>query len=709
MKISPASKQLFRWLLLSFALIAFGSRAIWGAPAWWDPQWKARRRIELKGARRSAYAPLVAYCQFRDFGHLKKDASDVRVVNEQGKPVPFRVVFYDPRLYCLVAFEPTDTNWRGYVYYGNANAPKLEDPWEPRSGLLLRTYRRLGGEFNDWQQMQDTVRRCFPEPDGAGFRASIFDGYNPFGSSTDFISYYDGCFYAPRTGTYRIATISDEASFVFIDGNLVVQWPGAHGVGGGMRGEHGRPVDLQAGAHRVQYYHVQLAGPTVAELVWTLPGEKQPRVMMPENYLPAFETEIALQEFYNDPITLEFNAAPVSTLEYGGYHYILWRFGDLSGAPGSAAVASRWDFGHGLMSNARSPLVWFLRPGDYQVTLQTTLGRGEVRTVKQSIRVCDLLQLDISSKPDAFDRAAQMMGDYPIGGLKDEDRRAILTLLTYRQKNDAIEKVCRTWLDEVYRKNSPVPVDMVLELGRVLTDMRKRYADAEANYEEATRHLRPDDAFGYQVYLALGELRIHYLKKYDAAIAALVVANQQVKAKNEIHRRRIAIALGDAYRAKLARNEARQHYQQAERAGQPSRDTAQLRSSFGLTVESFLARGDTAAALEKLVEWSERFPTDKLSGYWSLLMGRCLILLQRYEEASEELTLAAKLEPFGNYTRDVLEELGQAYVSQRRYREAIEALRSAANLFDDPTKKKSLEERIAQLEREAATAPPPRR
>jgi tetratricopeptide (TPR) repeat protein len=690
--------------LLVFVLGAFGVQTVGAAPGWWDSQWKIRRRIELKGARRTAHAPLVAYCQFRDFGNMKEDASDVRVVNEQGKPVPFRVKFYHPRLYCVVAFEPDDTHWRGYVYYGNPNAPNLDNKWDARSGLFLTTYRRTEGGFDNWQQMQETVRRSFAEPDGGGFRGSIFDGYNPFGSSLNFVSYYDGYFYAGRAGTYRFATISDDASFVFVDGKMIAQWPGSHGAVGGLRGEHSGVADLQAGAHHVQYYHQQVSATTVAELAWTRPGEKQPRVMMPEDYLPVFDAVAGLQESQNDPITLEFSAVPVSTLEYGGYHYILWRFGDLCGAPGSPSVASQWDFGNGLTSNARTAMACFFHEGDYPVTLRTTLGNGQTRTVKQWIRVSDLVQLDVGEKPGSFDRAAQMVGDYPIGGLSEADRRAILTLLVYRERSDAIEKMCRAWLDEVYRKNAPVPVDFVLELGRVLTDVRKKYPDAEAMYDEATRHLRPDDPFDYQVYLALGELRLRYLKKYDAAIAALDVARQKVKARNEIYRRRIAIATGDAYRAKLARDQARRQYQEAEQLVQPSRADAQMRSSYGLTAEAFLGRGDNAEALEKLQEWAYRFPTDKLNGYWSLLMSRCLNQMKRYGEAADELALAAKLEPFGTYTRDVLAELGQSHLALGRYKEAIEALRAASTLFDDPTKRKTLEEQIARIQQTAGPA-----
>jgi len=293
------------------------------------------------------------------------------------------------------------------------------------------------------------------------------------------------------------------------------------------------------------------------------------------------------------------------------------------------------------------------------------------------------------------------MAGYSIGGLSENDRHALLALLSFREKHDAIERICREWLDEVFKKGEPVPVDVVLELGRVLTDVRAKYADAETLYQQAISRLRPDNALGYQGYLALGELRIRHLKKYDAAIADLQEAQKRVKPTNPIARRRIATALGDAYRAKQKRTDARRHYEEAERLSQPSHGDAALRSSFGLSVEAFLERGDDDAALEKLQEWADRFPSDKIGGYWSLLRGRCLIARGREPEAIEELSLAARIDPFGNYTRDVLEWLGRAYTRQEQYPQAIEALQSAADLFDDPAKKKSLEDEIARLKRQS--------
>jgi len=672
-----------------------------GASGWWDSKWKVRRAVTLRGARRSSYAPLVAYVRFRDFGHLKKDASDVRVVNAQGRPVPFKVMFYHPHLYCVVAFEPESTTWRGYVYYGNPKAPAPQSSWQPRSGLFLATYRRKSDRCNNWRQMRETLRLSRSEPDGAGFHPSIFDGYNPFGSSEHFVSEYDGYFYAPRTGTYKFATISDNASFVFIDGKPVTQWPGRHSVHGGVHGEHKGSIWLKAGPHRVQYFHLQFTGTTVAELVWWRPGDKRPRLMTPGDYLPAYEAEVGLQEFHNDPVRLEFSARPIETLEYAGHHYILWRFGNLSGTRASAPIASRWDFGNGLTSNEANPFVWFLHPGDYKVTLRTTFRGGRLRTVSQWIRVADLLQLDGSKKPNAFERAARRMAQYPLGRLSNDDRRAILDIIKYCKMNDALEKVCRSWLDEVFAKGERVPVDVVLELGRILAEVRAKPEEAESLYTKAIGHCRPDNPFAYQLYLALGELRVKRLKKYTEAIAALKEAQKRVKPKNRIYRRRIAIALGDAYRAQLKRTEAKQQYEAAEQLTDRSAADAPLRSSYGLTAEAFLDRGDAAAALEKLNEWAERFPTDKMGGYWSLLMGRCLMRLGRSAEAAEELSLAAKINPFGNYTRDILEHLGYAYSNLGRYDEAVKALRSAADLLDDPVRKRTIEEQIARIEREA--------
>ena len=76
-----------------------------------------------------------------------------------------------------------------------------------------------------------------PRLDGAGYRANIRDGCNPFGDSDYFISVYRGWLRLPAGGTYSFCTASNEASFSFLDGAALVHWPGRHTEQRGKYGE----------------------------------------------------------------------------------------------------------------------------------------------------------------------------------------------------------------------------------------------------------------------------------------------------------------------------------------------------------------------------------------------------------------------------------------------------------------------------------------
>jgi hypothetical protein len=60
-----------------------------------------------------------------------------------------------------------------------------------------------------------------------------------------------------------LAAISTDSSFVLVDGKEVVEWPGAHDVGGGMQEQHQGGVDVTAGLHELDYYndYFQPGGP----------------------------------------------------------------------------------------------------------------------------------------------------------------------------------------------------------------------------------------------------------------------------------------------------------------------------------------------------------------------------------------------------------------------------------------------------------------
>ena len=59
--------------------------------------------------------------------------------------------------------------------------------------------------------------------------------YTPSLSESGF---YSVTFPLPAAGTYQFCTVSNEASFSFLDGKPLVHWPGRHTVERGMRGEN---------------------------------------------------------------------------------------------------------------------------------------------------------------------------------------------------------------------------------------------------------------------------------------------------------------------------------------------------------------------------------------------------------------------------------------------------------------------------------------
>ena len=82
--------------------------------------------------------------------------------------------------------------------------------------------------------------------DGGGYVDAVFDGYNRFGPSDDYVSVYSGFLNIPSDGEYSFATNSDDSSMLFVDGKPVAQYLGRHGPSG-THGEHNGTAALKSG------------------------------------------------------------------------------------------------------------------------------------------------------------------------------------------------------------------------------------------------------------------------------------------------------------------------------------------------------------------------------------------------------------------------------------------------------------------------------
>jgi hypothetical protein len=164
-----------------------------------------------------------------------------RVLDAEGRPVPFQLMFHDGDRYALIAFRAADPAGRPSSTSATRRpagppsssrtdpAPGSGPPqgdWIPRSGLVLTTLRRPEGENPKTVAEMAALIAASPAKFGARYQRRVADGFNPFGPSDNYISLYRGWIDIPRAGAYQFCTVSNEASFSFLDGKELVHWPG---------------------------------------------------------------------------------------------------------------------------------------------------------------------------------------------------------------------------------------------------------------------------------------------------------------------------------------------------------------------------------------------------------------------------------------------------------------------------------------------------
>ncbi|HEV3021989.1 MAG TPA: hypothetical protein VGX76_05960, partial [Pirellulales bacterium] len=256
------------------------------APAWQLDGWTCRAVVTIPEplADRSVDTAAVrVLCQ----GQAQASGNDYRVVDAAGGAVPFQLMFHDAARYSLLSFRVTDPSQIYFIYFGNPAAARAAeqvviDPkpgagppqgaWVPRYGLVLTTLRRPEGDNPKTVADLAAMLAASPAQDGARYQRQISDGFNPFGSSDNYLSVYRGWIEIPSAGRYRFCTASNEASFSFLDGKELIHWPGRHTEERGIHGEKNAAVELAAGRHYVEYYHEEVALQQMAFLGWSPPG-----------------------------------------------------------------------------------------------------------------------------------------------------------------------------------------------------------------------------------------------------------------------------------------------------------------------------------------------------------------------------------------------------------------------------------------------------
>lgn len=662
------------------------------AESWHLPGWNARAVIEVGKPSSDAGCDVCGVkllCQ----GRATADGRDYRVVDAAGQPLPFQLVFHDAGRYSLVSFRATDAKGRYFIYFDNPKATRAaeqvsDDPtpgvgppkgtWIPRHGFVLQTMERTKGDNPRTPEEMGKLIAASPARFGARYQRRVADGYNSFGPSDYYLSVYRGWVHVPKAGKYQFCTVSNEASFSFLDGKELVHWPGRHTAERGSRGEVNTLVELTAGPHYLEYYHEEVTLEQMAFLGWRPSADEGPFAPIPESFYTAPHEGIV--RGYESPKGPLAAFEPVITdsiwpAQRSEGQYTRVAFQPAPGLPAGAACT--WDFGDGQTAAGNKVDHVYLTLGRQPVTLTVTMPGGDKRTATWPLTI-----FEIEHVTEEFKEGRPK--DY-LAAVKGYDRSrlsaaALKELAFLHAEAEDLAGALVVGREFITRFASSADALAVARVRRLLADCALQQGDggldeAIANYRAAVVQALP----ATERIEVLGRLiRLVGIDRgqADRAVELLAQAEAVVKEKDvdddgrRAFRKAVASA-GDARLWQGRRAEAQKLYGRAEallpRVIPPQVRAARI-GAYPDSLRDYVAAGNYGAALDLVEQWDDLFPTDRLNGGTFFWRGKVLFLRGQPREAVRYLHRAVQI------------ARGAAFESEARWllAEALEAAGKAA-------------------------------
>jgi len=615
---------------------------------WWNRPWPWRRAVLANPPKTLWPDSEVCHVVLPTQGIVGRSAPSVRVVTAGGKEVPHRIMERGPgdRLRLCFAMLPIAKKY--FVYYGNQDAEPAETDWHPQRGLVLTGWKYRGGELGDLDETLQTFAKAKPMQ-GIRFVPNVFLGHNPFGPTGDTCHKYEGWLVCPDTGSYVFATSSDDASFLLIDDNLVVGWPGRHRWRADAK--HQGTAELTEGLHKFTYYHVNVGRYGGAVAAWQPPGQKKITVIPPASFAPVVEGTLGGLDHVTRRFQADFVCEQVGEAFFADRHSYRYKFTANVSNP-LAIVLFAWDFGDGTTSHLRKPEHVYLRSGRYRVTLVAeTIGHSS--KVSNRISVQRNWDRAVDAQPDAPAIHAAIVSDYPFDAMGAADLGVAVQLLRRAGELNTCLAAGRAMID---RCNDLKPnqlgsyFDELIQAARSLSSDPQRAVELCHRLEQASK----DSAVRAHACAVEGGLWLAHdgeLQKAQDAFRRILSQYAERAGNDDIRRARIG--LGDIARQRGDLAAAERHYQAAELPGRPDRQPAN-RGHFARTVEDYMRRGEWTAAKQLLDQWEWDCPTDKLAGNSTLLRARCLLAEGRRDKASEEARLLVDVNPRSAFAPELL-------------------------------------------------------
>jgi len=697
-------------LLVCFLIVPLAP----AADPWHLPGWQARAVVEIPTPTTEAgvdTAGVRILCQ----GKARSDGGDYRVLDAAGKPVPFQLMFHDAGRYSLISFRAVDPKQRYFVYFGNPKAERsaeqvIANPalgsgppraaWVPKYGFVLQTIQRP--ESDNPQTVADMTKLIEGSKAryGARYQRRVADGYNSFGPSDYYISIYRGWINIPKAGKYQFCTVSNEASFSFLDGKELIHWPGRHTVDRGSRGEVNALVELTAGLHYLEYYHEEVTLEQMAYLGWRPSADAGAFSPIPESIYTAPHHAVVMHSEDAKGALAVFEPVITDSVwpaERAEGQWTRCRFQAAKNAAVPAGTTYEWDFGDGQKASGAEVEHVYLSLGEYSVML-TAKGPGVTSTTSWPLLIFEIEHVTDQFKEGRPKDYAKLARTYDRTKLDAAGLRELAYLFAESEEPAEALQVAKLFVQRF-------PQAKAGEKGRIrrlMADCALRQGkgsveEAIANYQASLTAEMPA-AEKLDVLSRLIRLVGIERKMPDKAGPLLAQVEETIKnapridAETRAAYRRAIIAAGDVllWQNKLAG--ARELYGKAERLTRipiSSQVRAARIGAYPNSLREYIGGGSFGAALDLVDRWDEAFPTEKVKGHTFFWRGKILALRGQPQDAERYLQLALRLTVGADFESEerwllaqTLEQLGRKDEARKELAKLV-----ATGLNDEFTKR----------------------
>jgi len=478
-------------------------------------------------------------------------------------------------------------------------------------------------------------------------------------------------------GLHAFFTSSQDCSFLFIDGRLVVAAPGQHGPSWDARFKGS--VNLSAGRHTFEYLHAAAGRETCVVAAWQPPGGKGIEVIpasvfgagdvvevlpsVPSHRLHGILPDFALESLGEVP--LADSDVPMVRVQ------LL----DLSSRPRKA----RWDFGDGSSAEAVDPMHVYLRPGLY--TIQMTSQDGlKVVTAKNRVQVYrPLIAPDAKKRPDTLRAYLPLLSHFDSTRLGPGSALQLVRACEQAGQAARAGNIGKAALLSAQAgTDAEAAYALAQEAGQLLRDRLDDPVSAWRIWQTAAGLISRPDARA-RCELEAAEILLHDLDKRGDAKAALERATAVLrKAGSPALQSRQYLLWGDLQACGAKRAAAREAYEEARLAlgkrGSSVEENAWL-GAMSRSTEAFLRDGELSRARDELRRWEQEFPECRVEGYWSLLQARYLVARGKFQQAIGVAGNLAIVNPDSPYAdrlaflaAECEEKLGQAERARAAFR-----------------------------------------